>query len=484
MSTVWVSSTGFQKKTLTEIKVELETEFQNIFGSGIDLDPTGPIGQIIGLLSKREADLWDGAQEIYTSRNPQEASGTSLDFIASENGLTRLDATKTRVENVLLYGDEGTVLTAGRKVRQENNTELLYELDTNITIEKANARFIAIEPDDPGGAGEDFTVTLNGTLYTYTTSGGDGKTEVVDGLIALIEAGSFLGSVNNNDDVLDILDVDTDFSVSFTSNLTENSLASGGDFTADTEGSNTLPANTLTVIVTSVAGWDSVNNPEAGTTGRDQETDAEFRIRRETAFLRGNATEDAIRTALVQDVEDVSAASVKSNRTLATDIDGRPPKSFEAVVQGGTDLEVAEKIWKVQPAGIQSYGNVSQNITDSEGTTQEIQFSRPTEVYIWVKVQRDFNTEEDYPSNGDDLIKQAIVDWSLDITNIDVGVDVIRQRLTIPVYTVAGVGDIDITIDDTPNPGDTPTYAEQNITISPREIAAFALSRIIVEDLP
>jgi uncharacterized phage protein gp47/JayE len=485
MSTNWVTDTGFNKKTLAAIQSELEVAFQGIFGDDIDLDATGPFGQVIGLLSKREADLWDGAEEIYTARNPQEATGTSLDYISSENGLIRLDATRTAVENVRLFGDEGTVVAAGSQAKNPDDAIVVYGLNNAVTITKAVARFISLEPDAPVGAGEDFQVTLDAVVYTYTTGGGDTKADVINGLITLIEAGSFAGTVSNdNDTYLQIENITTDFSGDWNSKLTLNLLASGGDFTADTEGPFTLPSNALTVIVTPVSGWDTVNNPDAGDTGRDVETDEEFRLRRSQAFLRGKGTDSAIKEGIIQEVPNVSAASVTSNRTLITDSEGRPPKSFEAVVQGGDDQDIADTIWDFQPAGISSYGNTTKTVTDSQGQPQSISFSRPTNKYLWVKVQRDFYDEEVYPENGDQAIKDAIVEWSLNTANVDVGIDIIRQRLATPIYSVEGIGDINILLDVTDTPGGVPTYAAQNIPISVREIADFSTVRIVVEDLP
>jgi hypothetical protein len=355
-------------------------------------------------------------------------------------------------------------------------------------------------------------------------------------------------------------------------------LAVGGDFTADETGVNTLPANTLNTISTTVSGWDEVNNPGAGVTGIETETDDELRIRFALTFLAGNSTDEAIKNNLLSKVDDIISAVVISNRDLITgtqkiswnadfvtgnniditvqgtpvttvpfntdqattmtdlkaqieadianttvtvdildtntrtliitlsttdhinvtenvtggasqpegrivysDADGRPPKSFEAVVEGGTDADVAQVIWDSMPSGIEPFGNTTVVIVDSEGDNQTIKFSRPVSKYVWVKVKRDFNTEESYPTDGDTQIKNNIVDWSL--LNLDSGDDVIRQRLGDPVYEVSGIGDIEISLDYSNNIGHTPSYSLQNVPVLGREKAIFDVSRIIVEAL-
>ena len=77
MSGTYVTPYGFKKPTLVEIKSDLEALFRGAFGEGTDLDPEAPLGQVVALLSRREALIWDGAEEVYTSRDPKSATGIS-----------------------------------------------------------------------------------------------------------------------------------------------------------------------------------------------------------------------------------------------------------------------------------------------------------------------------------------------------------------------------------------------------------------------
>jgi len=481
---IFVTATGFQKKTLPELKTEYEALFQGVFGSNIDLGAEGSFGQIIGILSKRDADIWDGAEEIYNSRDPGQATGTSLDNIAAETGVTRLPATGTIIENVALFGTESTVVAAGKKAKQ-STSDLTYSLRTAVTITKAAARHVELEPNIsfPASGGETFTVTIDATPYTYVAIAADTKKIVLDALVALIIAGSWAGTPSNeNDTTLKLLYATTDFNVLWTATFDLDLLGSGGDFDADETGANTVPINTLTVISTPVTGWDSVNNPVAGTQGRALETDAELRIRRDSAYLTGNATDEAIRSKILQNVSGVTSATVTSNRTNTTDASGRPPKSFEAVVEGGDNDDLASEIWTTMPSGIEPYGNTTVVVADSQGNNQSIKFSRPETMYVWITVKRNFNSEESYPTNGDDTIKANIVAWAA--ANLDPGIDLIRQRLNTPIYDVPGIGDIEITLDYSISIGHSPVYSEQNVPVTIRQLASVAVSRIIVAILP
>lgn len=480
----FVTSTGFNKKILTDIKSELEKEFKEEFGEDIDIDSNEVFGQIIGILAKREADLWDLAEEIYHSIDPNQASGKSLDSTVSLNAITRLPSTPTFSKETLIEGDEGTTVISGKLARQKNTT-FDYSLDTDVTISKETASKGAISVSTVT-AFNTYTVTINLTDYDYVAGGGDDELAILNGLKTLIEAGSWTGTptVDTEEVILILEDLTVNFSFDITGDLEISEIWVKGDFTSIESGPNTLPANSLTEIQTPVSGWNNVNNPSAGITGRNSESDSELRIRRERSVIRGSATDVAIRASLLNETENVISAKVTSNRTLATDIEGRPPKSFECVVQGGLDADIANTIWVNMPSGIESYGNTTVVIADSQGVEQTINFSRPITTYIHVELSREKYPEEIYPTNGDELIKQAIVDWSLDTNNIDVGVDVIPQRLSIPIYSIPGIGEILILIDGTPNPGDVPSFSANSVVIDGRHIASFSIDRIAVQDLP
>jgi len=480
---IFITENGFIKKTFEELKTYYEESFQSIFGD-IDLDPVGPFGQLIGLLSKRDADIWDGAEEIYNSRNPNSAEGISLDNICSETGVIRQSATNTIVYDVFVYGNEGTLVEVGNKVKQSTGdfTDIDYALLEDVTISITTARYVELSIDEPGGIGETYTITIDTIPYTYVTILDDTAEIVTTELKDLIEAGSFEGIVVQNVEILKIEQILNNFNITHTVNIALELLASGGDFLSEETGAYPVPSNTLDTIVTPVSGWDEVNNPNAGLMGRNRETDEELRIRRANTLVTGNATEDAIVNAVSNNVSGITQVIIISNRTDVTNIDGLPPHSFEVVVVGGDEEDIAQNIWNTMPAGIATYGNVSKIIKDSEGKDQEIKFSRPVAKYIWVKVQRDFFDEEIYPVDGDNAIKQYILEWSL--LNQSISKDVIRQRLSTPIYKVSGIENIKISLDGTYSPIDSPVYLEQNIIIAVREYANFAIDRMIVEDIP
>lgn len=258
-----------------------------------------------------------------------------------------------------------------------------------------------------------------------------------------------------------------------------------GQMIAQDAGAVVVPAGSLDTIETPISGWDSVNNANDGTTGRPVESDPELRLRRAASLqVTGSATVNAIRARLLEQVPDVTSASIIENRSDTVDGDGRPPHSFEAVVAGGTDQDVADLIWEAKAAGIETTGTETVIVEDSEGRQQVIQFTRPIPQYIWAKVTLDPNGVGAFPDDASTLATDAIVEKG---NALALGQDVVYQSLYGPVYrAVDGLESITVQIAVSTDPNTEPAsgdFAEQNIAIAANEIARFDAARIEVTEV-
>jgi uncharacterized phage protein gp47/JayE len=244
---------------------------------------------------------------------------------------------------------------------------------------------------------------------------------------------------------------------------------------AVTAGALVALAGTITVIVNPLTGVDSVTNAADVTVGRNRETDSELRIRQQE-FLQapGTSSVEGIRAAIAL-VPDVAQVIVIENDTNGT-VDGRPPKSFEAYVDGGTDLAIAEAIWQSKAAGIETVGTESVVITDSQGIDRTVKFSRPIEVEITVDVTITANSdllEDDlYPANGDDLVRDAVLAYGNSLT---IGRDVFINKMFTNINAVPGVVGVTITAYRDMDPP-----VSDFIPIVSAEVAKFDSSRITV----
>jgi uncharacterized phage protein gp47/JayE len=479
-------STGFVPKRLPDIKADFEADVQTMFGNDVNLTPSSVFGQLIGIYSKHLADLWELAEIIYNNQTVAGAEGISLDHILQLVGLTRLPAQQSTV-SVVCYGDIGTPITVNDSIVSVSETHERFKCavtklisDTNIVDCTIKVLLDAVT----------YTVTIGTTVIT--TSGGSTPIANVAQIVADINAAQeFMEAIDNGDATFRLKSHDLVSgylvilaSATPTDAIEFTKIGTPVPFISDLYGAIAAPSNTLTTIETAVSGWDRANNLSAASEGRGVETDAEARIRREQSFsVIGAGSVEAIRARLLQEVDGVTAVAVFEN-VLDIEVDGRPPHSFEAVVDGGDAVDIAEKIWEVKPAGIATFGTINGGagieIQDSMNQPQFIKFSLPASKDVYVKVALTYYSEEQFPTDGFALIAQAIADFG---NTLPLGKDLIIQRFYDPIFTVSGLASAAITWaivpedDPPPAPGD---YVNTNIAIGATSIAKFATGRIFI----
>lgn len=79
MSDYGVTPQGFNPKPLADTLAEIETLMVTEFGPGVVQSPQSPLGQLNGLFANLATTLWETAQGVYQSYDPDQAEGVSLD---------------------------------------------------------------------------------------------------------------------------------------------------------------------------------------------------------------------------------------------------------------------------------------------------------------------------------------------------------------------------------------------------------------------
>lgn len=176
------------------------------------------------------------------------------------------------------------------------------------------------------------------------------------------------------------------------------------------------PPNTLNRIFRAIPGWDSINNPLAGVTGRLVETRQEFEFRRENSVaLNGHGSKESIYAA-VFDVEDVLDVFVTENVTDAPVNYGPTnypllPHSVYVGVVGGVSQTIGEAIYTKKDLGCNMNGNTTVQVQDLSYTPPQpiytITFNRPTPLPILFEVEIANSTS--LPSGIETLVKAAII---------------------------------------------------------------------------
>jgi len=200
------------------------------------------------------------------------------------------------------------------------------------------------------------------------------------------------------------------------------------------------------------------------------ETYEEFRVRYKVSVAaKGKNNADSLFGQLLE-LEDVTDAKVVENKTGITE-NGIPPHQFLTVVEGGTNTEIADIIWKNTPQGIDSFGAITEQITDQQGDLQNVNFSRPLDIPIYFEIN--ITADTSFPVDGDTQIKDAIVAYG--DSNFTINKEVILSRFYTPINTVTGVVDIEIFMGLSANPITT-----ANIPIGVTETSLFEVANIVV----
>lgn len=478
-----ITSEGFTRKRLFDVKLEIENELKTKLGNNINLLDNSVLGQIVGIFAERESLLWELAEAIYINNNVDGASGVSLDNVLSLVGATRLQATKSLQQNLHLFGLAGSVIPANVSVSVTGSPTSIFKTKNPVTLIAGVDEVQQINFSSLPVAGQfrlkylsEITAPI---AYNATALDIQNALNALNKLDGLTVTGNFAagfvvtfagnsGKINHS-----MLDFDSNTltnAVSAAVNITFIQTTAGvPQGVVDAEAQNTgeiiAPAFSLSNIDTPVTGLDRVTNPTEAIVGRDIESDNDFRARSKIAQKStGSSTVEAIRAKLLA-LTGVIQVVVFENTTMAVDVNGLPAKSFRAYVQGGDDQDIWDSLWANKPAGIASDGTEIGTVVDSQGVVQTLKFSRPDvqEIYINIEITKDVAK---FPLNGVDQVRSALADY---VNSLEVGEDIIvYPRLISQLNSISGILDIRIGIDLTP----APAYGtDNNIPIAINQIA-------------
>jgi uncharacterized phage protein gp47/JayE len=228
-----------------------------------------------------------------------------------------------------------------------------------------------------------------------------------------------------------------------TADISISNVGTGeGVFEAITAGPANVDASTLTTIINPITGWTSVTNAAAGTVGSTGETVAEARIRRAQSLqVIGASAIDAIVARVRDEVPNVTDCLGFTNRTLAYDSDGRPPKSNEILVVGGIPADIGAKLWACTAGGIELYGTDSVNVTDSQGNVQVVKYTVPNLVTVRVEITIVSYNSRRLPSNYELLLKDAVSAYG---NAFAIGQSLITTKWFLPIYGIEGINEVTI----------------------------------------
>lgn len=219
-------------------------------------------------------------------------------------------------------------------------------------------------------------------------------------------------------------------------------------FAATTPGPVPVPADTVTAIVTVTPGWDTVNNPSAGSVGRDAETRAEFESRRYASVAKNaHGTVAALYGSLANlpGVLDLVVLENTGNDPIVKAGVTIPGHSIYASIYGGDDATIAATIYQKKDAGCGTAGNtqlshVADDVPGNPVYTYRIERPEPLSFAVQVNIRVTPTT----PSPIEQAVKAAIVASFTGAdggTRVQIASTVYASRLYAPVVR-AGVEDL------------------------------------------
>lgn len=437
---IGLSAAGLTIPTVDEVIDDINEAFWAQFGTTLDLSANTPMGQMIGIFAERYVAICELAQAVYSSQDPDAATGDALEGIAMLTGTTRAPATPSTVV-LTLTGTNGTVVTAGSIA--ETGAGIEFQTDANATLAT-------------------LTAWANSTAYTVGQRRRNGTRSYI-----CITAGTSASSGGPTGTTADITDGTAHWRY-----IGEGTAAVDVAATAVLDGPQSAISGTVTEIVTAVSGWSGVRNLEDAIPGTAEDTDAQLRERRvDELTTPGTSPVDAVRADLLN-VANVTAVTVFNNPTDSTDADGVPPHSIEALVSGGADQDIWDALLASVAAGIRCHGDEVGTAEDDNGNLHTVAFTRPEEVEIYVAITVEYDARY-FPIDGAAQIEAAIVAWG---DALEAGYNIRSSAVSAQAFSVAGVIGVTVcNIDDAPAPASSTT-----VPISTRQRADFDTSRISV----
>jgi uncharacterized phage protein gp47/JayE len=215
--------------------------------------------------------------------------------------------------------------------------------------------------------------------------------------------------------------------------------------TCQTVGVITANVGDLNKIVTPTYGWTSITNAAAATVGANAETDAQLRSRQAISTANPSRTVLEGLKGSITAVQGVTRFIVYENDTNETDANSLPPHSVTVVVEGGTDNDIAQSIYKKKGPGCYTNGTTSVSVADAYSIPSTIRFYRPT--YIDIDVVINVKQLAGFTSQTTTDIKNAVSAFN---SSLSIGDDLAISSLwgaalsansvpTKPLFSITGL---------------------------------------------
>jgi uncharacterized phage protein gp47/JayE len=473
---------GFRRKNFHEIKTGIEQSLIASLGS-INLMPPSIFASLVAIFAEREALIWQQVEAVYNASYPDTAEGYSLDGVCALTGiiravdtysqgycqLTALNYTKIPKNSLInvKHSNNSFAVTEDIIVTNEKCCRITIEISDSfkseyeLTINQQSVKYSRLKDDEPAAIAAALATVINDMNNTNDTNNTKNMTIGISAIAV------------NNSLSLSAINYWDEFSCFVADGLKILDCTNNAPVIATKTGAIIAPTCSLTEIHTPVAGWISVSNASAVKIGNNLESDRDLRARRNASIkLGGSGTFESIRANLLN-LDGVTAARITENNSDRVDQHGLPPHSFEVLITGGDDVNIAKLIWQKKPAGIKTHGRLGVVIIDSTGTEQVINFSRPSKVFVHAQI-----TLTTTPHFNQECLPEMTNRLAEQINKLGASNNVILKALFVSIFREHGIAGAVIKLGGTSKESLKPNLSEQDIKIKASEVAFTDASKI------
>ena len=439
------NETGLVSKGYNEVRTELAESAQIAFADKLGdttlrVDDSSVLGRLFGMIALPIVQNAEVIPLILQSLDINQAEGQQLDNLLWNIHRIKRNGVGQANGLLMLYGTIGTTVSQGSEVGNYITGDS-YATDDDVTFSHVSANGVDIEISSIDGSFQ-LAYTIDGKLSqspNIVVQKGVTDTTIQQIAERLVDAinsqSSYLTATRNNDNSVKVIIKDRNNVGNFivTGNMTVVRSYMPVYATSTTYSSKESLANQVTLIRSSTLGWLGVTNPYYIFPSTPIESDEDYRYRAKLN-LHGNplGKYNAILFAL-KSVKGVTYENVQANASSKETGGGIINNGLAITVQGGNEDEIAVAIFNSVSDGIATSGDIVKEVKDINGFGHEVRFSRPKAKPLQITMS--LVTYADYPSNGNALIKQAIVDW---FNKLNVGEDIHYSRLYEPINSIRG----------------------------------------------
>lgn len=290
-----------------------------------------------------------------------------------------------------IYATDGEQINFDSETPDGQMTNILAQAGADVR-ELAQGVYNSFDPDKCSGSVQDVRYSLN---YLFRNGG----TFTIQNIDVTVDRTVELQGLDSNYNSLT--------AASYTVSDDSGDLWYLIDSTTLTEGTHSLPfrsqnygtyqptIGTITIQVTKVLGVTSVTNSVAPTTlGALQESDTQFRARRQrSTAIRGQNNVDAM-LGQILDLEGVTDATIHVNNEDEVDSTGTNPFTVWVIVEGGANTDIADVIYS-NSNGLPTRGEISVPVTAVSGQIFNTRFDRANPVPLYIKFDFKLTVEQD-----------------------------------------------------------------------------------------